>query len=69
VAFDGLEIKRLRIGARFPRECRPAGRSRFASRHAPALGQSPLRQFGGGGSILMRALASIALLLVVFGTS
>jgi uncharacterized membrane protein YecN with MAPEG domain len=44
--------------------------SRLASAYAlnRSLAQSPLRQFGGGTSILVLAAASIALLLALFGT-
>jgi uncharacterized protein len=44
--------------------------SRVASAFAlnRSLGQSPLRQFGGGTSILVLAAASIVLLLALFGT-
>jgi uncharacterized protein len=43
--------------------------SRLASAVAlnHSLGQSPLRQFGGGTSILVLAAASIVLLLALFG--
>ena len=43
--------------------------SRLASAYAlnRSLGQSPLRQFGGGTSILVLAAASIVLLLALFG--
>jgi uncharacterized protein len=43
--------------------------SRLASAIAlnRSLGQSPLRQFGGGSSILVLAAASIVLLLALFG--
>jgi uncharacterized protein len=43
--------------------------SRLASAVAlnRSLGQSPLRQFGGGTSILVLAAASIVLLLALFG--
>jgi uncharacterized membrane protein YecN with MAPEG domain len=43
--------------------------SRLASAYAlnRSLGQSPLRQFGGGTSILVLAAASIVLLLAVLG--
>lgn len=43
--------------------------SRIASAYAlnRSLGQSPLRQFGGGTSILVLAAASIVLLLALFG--
>jgi uncharacterized protein len=43
--------------------------SRLASAFAlsRSLGQSPLRQFGGGTSILVLAAASIVLLLALFG--
>jgi uncharacterized protein len=43
--------------------------SRLASAYAlnRSLGQSPLRQFGGGTSILVPAAASIVLLLALFG--
>ncbi len=43
--------------------------SRLASAYAlnGSLGQSPLRQFGGGTSILVLAAASIVLLLALFG--
>jgi uncharacterized protein len=44
--------------------------SRLASAFAlnRSLGQSPLRQFGGGTGILVLAAASIVLLLALFGT-
>ena len=43
--------------------------SRLASAYAlnRSLGQSPLRQFGGGTSVLVLAAASIVLLLALFG--
>ncbi len=43
--------------------------SRLASAFAlnRSLGQSPLRQFGGGTSILVLAAASLVLLLALFG--
>jgi uncharacterized protein len=43
--------------------------SRLASAYAltRSLGQSPLRQFGGGTSIIVLAAASIVLLLALFG--
>jgi uncharacterized membrane protein YecN with MAPEG domain len=45
--------------------------SRLASAYAlnRSLGQSPLRQFGGGTSILVLAVASIVLLFALFGIS
>jgi uncharacterized protein len=43
--------------------------SRLASAYAlsRSLGQSPLRQFGGGTSVLVLGAASIVLLLALFG--
>jgi uncharacterized membrane protein YecN with MAPEG domain len=43
--------------------------TRFASAYAlnRSLAQSPLRQFGGGGSVLVAAAASVALLLALAG--
>jgi hypothetical protein len=43
--------------------------SRLASAYAlnRSLGQSPLRQFGGGTGTLVLAAASIVLLLALFG--
>jgi uncharacterized protein len=43
--------------------------SRLASAYAlnRSLGQSPLRQFGGGTGVLVLAAASVVLLLAVFG--
>jgi uncharacterized protein len=43
--------------------------SRLASAYAlnRSLGQSPLRQFGGGTSVLVLIAASVVLLLAVFG--
>ena len=43
--------------------------SRFASAFAlnRSLGQSPLRQFGGGTSVLVLAAASVVLLLALNG--
>ena len=43
--------------------------SRLASAYAlnRSLGQSSLRQFGGGTGVLVLAAASVALLLAVFG--